>query len=169
MAKSFPDWNKMIIFTYNKLKQIHHIMKNVINTEKISQVDFINGRNGQYRAIVKVQAGFMSVVDDLGILSKWESGAQWKSAIQVFRNFKKGALQTIEFQAEGSKNWITVFARKGNKIVLMDTQLFLDMKVGDINQDWTNTNLYSQTNYTLAGAKTWADNAFVENNVLEVA
>lgn len=144
-------------------------MKNVINTEKISQVDFINGRNGQYRAIVKVQAGFMSVVDDLGILSKWESGAQWKSAIQVFRNFKKGALQTIEFQAEGSKNWITVFARKGNKIVLMDTQLFLDMKVGDINQDWTNTNLYSQTNYTLAGAKTWADNAFVENNVLEVA
>lgn len=169
MAKSFPDWNKMIIFTYNKLKQIHHIMKNVINTEKISQVDFINGRNGQYRAIIKVQAGFMSVVDDLGILSKWESGAQWKSAIQVFRNFKKGALQTIEFQAEGSKNWITVFARKGNKIVLMDTQLFLDMKVGDINQDWTNTNLYSQTNYTLAGAKTWADNAFVENNVLEVA
>jgi len=169
MAKSFPDWNKMIIFTYNKLKQIHHIMKNVINTEKISQVDFINGRNGQYRAIVKVQAGFFTVVDDLGILSKWESGAQWKSAIQVFRNFKRGALQTIEFQAEGSNNWITVFARKGNKIVLMDTQLFLDMKVGDINQDWSNTNLYSQTNYALANAKTWADNAFVENNVLEVA
>lgn len=140
-------------------------MKNIINTEKINQVDFINGRNGQFRAVVKVQAGFFTVVDDLGILSNWESGAQWKSAIQVFRNFKKGALQTIEFQAEGSKNWITVFAKKGNKIVLMDTELFLEMRVGDINQDWTNTNLYSQANYNAANAKTWADKAFIFNEV----
>jgi hypothetical protein len=140
-------------------------MKNIINTEKISQVDFINGRNGQFRAVVKVQAGFFTVVDDLGILSNWESGAQWKSAIQVFRNFKKGALQTIEFQAEGTKNWITVFAKKGNKIVLMDTELFLEMRVGDINQDWSNTNLYSQTNYQMAKATTWADKAFILNEV----
>jgi hypothetical protein len=45
----------------------------------------------------------------------------------------------------------------------MDTQLFLDMEVGDINQNWSNSNLYSQTNYALAGAKTWADKAFVSN------
>ncbi len=135
----------------------------IFNTERINQVDFIQSRNGQFRAIVKVQAGFLTVVDDLGIQCKWESGAQWKSAIQVFTNFKKGALQTIQFKAEGSDNWLTVFARKGNKIVLMDTDLFLTMKVGDINQNWSNTNLYSQTNYALAGAKTWADYAFISH------
>jgi hypothetical protein len=64
--------------------------KTIFNTERINQVDFIQGRKGTFRAIVKVQAGFMTVVDDLGIQCKWESGAQWKSAIQVFRNFKKG-------------------------------------------------------------------------------
>ena len=135
----------------------------IFNSERINQVDFIQDRKGEYQAIVKVQAGFMTTVDDLGIKCKWESGPQWKRAINVFRNFKKGALQTIQFKAEGTDTWLTVFARKGNKIVLMDTQLFLDMEVGDINQNWSNSNLYSQTNYALAGAKTWADKAFVSN------
>lgn len=135
----------------------------IFNSEKINQTDFIQDRNGEYRAVVKVQAGFLTVVDDLGIQCNWKTGQQWKRAIDVFQNFKKGALQTIQFKAEGSDNWLTVFARKGNKIILMDKQLFLDMKVGDINQNWSNTNLYSQTNYSNAGAKTWDDNAFVTN------
>jgi hypothetical protein len=135
----------------------------IINTEKIYEVDFIQGRKGLYRAVIKVQAGFMVVVDDIGIENNW--GRQdWNKAIDVFRNFKKGALQTIQFKAEGSTHWTTVFAKKGTKIVLMDTQLFLDMEVGDINQNWTNTNLYSQKNYQAAGAKTWADKAFVLNH-----
>jgi hypothetical protein len=142
--------------------------KQIINSERINQVDFIQDRKGEYQAIVKVQAGFMTTVDDLGIKCKWESGPQWKRAINVFRNFKKGALQTIQFKAEGSDNWLTVFARKGNKIVLMDTQLFLDMEVGDINQNWSNSNLYSQTNYRLCNAKTWADKAFVNNTPEDV-
>jgi len=142
--------------------------KQIINSERINQVDFIQDRKGEYQAIVKVQAGFMTTVDDLGIKCKWESGPQWKRAINVFRNFKKGALQTIQFKAEGSDNWLTVFARKGNKIVLMDEQLFLDMEVGDINQNWSNSNLYSQTNYRLCNAKTWADKAFVNNTPADV-
>ena len=143
-------------------------MKNLFfNSERISAVDFIQGRQGQYRAIVKVKAGFMSTIDDLGITSNWESGARWKSALSVFKSFKKGALQTIEFKAEGSENWLTVFARSGNKVKLMDEQMFMTMQVGDINQDWSNTNLYSQTNYALAGAKTWADLAFALNESKE--
>jgi hypothetical protein len=134
----------------------------IFNSERIGQCTFIQGRQGQYRAIVKVQAGFMTVVEDLGIKANW--GRQsWNSAMDVFRNFKRGALQTIEFKAEGSDTWLTVFARSGNKIKLMDTDMFLAMEVGDINQDWSKTNLYSQTNYRLAGAKTWADKAFVSN------
>jgi len=109
-----------------------------------------------------VQAGFLTVVDDLGVQANWQSGPEWKRAIDVFRGFKKGALQTIQFRAEGTTTWLTVFARKGNKIILMDTDLFLTMKVGDINQNWSNTNLYSQRNYAMAGAKTWADKAFVK-------
>jgi hypothetical protein len=139
-------------------------MKNqIINLEGINQVDFIGSSKGVFRAIVKVQAGFMTVVDDLGIQAGWRTGAQWKKAIDVFRGFKKGALQTIQFKATDSDSWLTVFARKGNKVILMDTELFLTMKVGDINQDWSNTNLYSQANYRAAGAKSWADKAFVEN------
>lgn len=134
----------------------------IFNAERISQVDFIQGRKGEYRAIVRVHAGFMTVVEDHGIRANW--GRQsWNSAMDVFRGFKKGALQTIEFRADGSETFITVFARSGNKIKLMDSDMFLAMEVGDINQDWSNTNLYSQTNYGLAGAKTWADKAFVKN------
>jgi len=134
----------------------------IINSEKISQVEFISDRKGEYRAIVKVQAGFMTVVEDLGIQNNW-GRQQWNRAIDVFRGFKKGALQTIEFKAEGSNTWLTVFAKAGNKIKLMDYQLFKDMEVGDINQNWSRTNLYSQTNYALYKAKTWADKAFVVN------
>ena len=137
--------------------------KQIINSEKISQVEFINDRKGEYRAIVKVKAGFVTVVEDLGIQNKW-SKQQWNSAIDVFRNFKKGALQTIEFKAKGSDTWLTIFAKAGNKIKLMDYQLFIDMEVGDINQNWHNTNLYSQNNYAICKAKTWADKAFVVNS-----
>ncbi len=136
--------------------------KQIINSERINQVEFIKNRKGLYRAIVKVKAGFMTIVDDMGIQNKW-GRQQWNKAIDVFRGFKKGALQTIEFKAEGSDTWLTVFAKAGNKVKLMDYQLFLDMEVGDINQNWSNTNLYSQTNYALCNAKTWADKAFVAN------
>ena len=124
----------------------------IFNTNNINEVDFIQGRNGDYRAVVKVRAGFMTVVDKPGA-----------SAIGVFRGFKKGALQSIQFRAEGTEHWLTIFARKGKNVILMDKQMFMDMEVGDINQDWYNSNLYSQTNYTLAGAKTWADKAFITN------
>lgn len=134
----------------------------IFNSERINQVDFIQGRKGQFRAVIKVQAGFMTIVDDLGIQANWGRQA-WNSAMDVFRGFKKGALQTIEFKAEGSNHYLTVFARSGNKIKLMDTEMFLAMEVGDINQNWSSTNLYSQNNYKMAGAKTWASKAFVSN------
>ena len=124
----------------------------IINTNNISEVDFIQGRKGEYRAIVKCRAGFMTVCENAG-----------SSAIDMFRGFKKGSLQSIQFKAKDSDNWLTVFARKAKKVVLMDKQMFMDMEVGDINQNWSDTNLYSQTNYTMCKAKTWMDKAFVMN------
>ena len=135
----------------------------IINKTKISQVNFIQDRPGQFRAIVKVSAGFMTVVNDLGLECKWQGGARWKRAIDVFRSFKKGAIQTIEFKADGTETWLHVFAKAGTKIKFMDDQLFMDIEVGDINQNWTNTNLYDQAQYRIVNAKTWASKVFVNN------
>lgn len=138
-------------------------MSHIINTTGIHMTDFIQDRPGEYRAIVKVSAGFLTIAGDLGLDANWSTGPQWKRAIQVFRSFKKGALQTIQFKAEGTNTWLHVFAKKGNKVVLMDSQMFEDMEVGDINQDWSNTNLYNSNQYRLVNSKTWASKAFVMN------
>lgn len=116
----------------------------------LSVVDFIQGRKGTYQAIVKVQAGFMTA---------YEVGSELPS----LNRWKKGALQTLQFQPEGSKAWLTIFARKGTKIVLADKELLETIEVGTINQLFYNTNLYSQAQYEAVNAKTWADKAFLQN------
>jgi hypothetical protein len=116
----------------------------------LSVVDFIQGRKGTYQAIVKVQAGFMTA---------YEVGSELPS----LNRWKKGALQTLQFQPEGSKSWLTIFARKGTKIVLADKELLETIEVGTINQLFYNTNLYNQDQYKAVNAKTWADKAFSQN------
>jgi hypothetical protein len=133
----------------------------IVIEKSINRTDFIKGE-GTYRAIVKVQAGFMTVVDDLGIQANWGK-KQWNKGIDVFRNFKKGALQSIQFQPEGSSNWLTVFAKTGTKIKLIDNAILSEITVGDINGSWYNTNLYNQSQYRAVGAETWASMAFVKN------
>jgi hypothetical protein len=133
----------------------------IVIDRAISRCNFIKGE-GTYRAIVKSKAGFMTTVDDLGVVANW-SRKEWLRGIDVFRDFKKGALQSIQFQAEGSKHWLTVFAKVGTKIKLIDDAILADMNVGDINQNWSNTNLYNQYQYQAVGAKTWADKAYVKN------
>jgi putative heme degradation protein len=135
----------------------------VVVDKGINRTDYIQNQKGQYRAIVKVKAGFMTVVDDLGIQANWGK-QQWNKPIEVFRGFKRGALQSIQFRAEGTSAWLTVFARTGNKVKVADDELLADMNIGDINQDWSRSNLYNMTQYQLVGAKTWADKAFVKNS-----
>ena len=134
----------------------------VVIDKSLNRTDYINNQEGEYRAIVKVQAGWMTVVDDLGLQANWGK-KQWNSARDVFRNFKKGALQTIQFKAKGSTHWLTVFSRTGNKVKLIDNALLASLEVGDINQNWSNSNLYNQYQYQAVGAKTWADKAYVKN------
>ena len=135
----------------------------VVVDKGINRTDYIQNQKGQYRAIVKVKAGFMTVVDDLGIQANWGK-QQWNKPIEVFRGFKRGALQSIQFRAEGTSAWLTVFARIGNKVKVADDELLADMNIGDINQDWSRSNLYNMAQYQLVGAKTWADKAFVKNS-----
>jgi hypothetical protein len=83
-------------------------------------------------------------------------------------NYEKGALQTVEFKAEDSDFWLTVFARVGKKIKLVDLSILEGLKVGTINQLWLNTELYSQEQYKVVNAKSWDSKAYVMNEVVEM-
>ena len=81
----------------------------------------------------------------------------------LLSSWKKGSLQTIQFMAEGGQYWLTVFARKGKKIVVIDEDILEGLTVGTINQYFIDTNLYSQKQYAYVNAKSWASKAFVMN------
>lgn len=134
-------------------------MNNIINVTGVNQVEFINGRKGEFRAVVKCRAGFFTVVD---LKDRFKTGAG------VLNNFKKGALQTVEFKPEGTENWLTVFALKGKKVMLIDSEILAELEVGTINCNFLNTNLYSQAQYAAVKARTWACKAFVMNEPKEV-
>ncbi len=139
-------------------------MTNIINTTKLNTVDFIKGNKGKFRVIVKVKAGYTTVVES----PEWMNESFSKNPSLVLGQYKKGALQTVEFQAEGSKYWLTVFARVGKKIKLVDVDILKGLEVGTINQLWSNTELYSQSQYSVVNAKSWASKAYVMNEVVEL-
>lgn len=136
-------------------------MKNttIINTIGLNTVNFIKGNKGQFRVVSKVKAGFMSVVEFNSHVNETFSN----DPSQVLGWFKKGAIQTVEFKAEGSEYWLTVFARVGKKIKLVDEDMLKGLKVGVVNPLWFGTELYSQTQYQSVKAKTWDSFAFVMN------
>jgi len=133
--------------------------KNTINTDikvldkSIQIVDFIKGNVGTFKAIVKVQDGFMTTV----------SNNRWENIYDVFSSFKKGALQTIEFIPEGTNIYLTVFAMKGKKCLIMDRDLAEMITVGDVNSTWSSTNLYSLEQYKEVKANSWISKVFVVN------
>ena len=115
---------------------------------------------GKYRVITKCQAGFM-------ITSVKEA----KSAIDVFRSYKIKAVHSIarimDVKGVGERDFM-VYARTGKK-VWIEEEMLAQMTVGDINQDLHNTALYNQYQYQAVNAKTWADKAYVMNDVKEIA
>jgi hypothetical protein len=116
----------------------------------LTVVDFIGGRKGIFQAITKVPAGFMvayEIGSDIPSLNRW----------------KKGALQSIQFKAEGANHWMTVFAKKGTKVILLDERIAETVEVGTINSLFYNTNLMDHNQYKAVNAKTWADRVFVMN------
>jgi len=120
------------------------------NIKGLTVVYYIGEDKGLFQAIVKLPAGFYTAYEigcELPSLNRW----------------KKGALQTIQFQPEGSKHWVTVFAKKGTKVVLLDEKLAEKIEVGTINQLFYNTNLMDHNQYKAVNAKTWADKAFLLN------
>ena len=120
------------------------------NIKDLTVVNWIGDREGIFQAIVKVPAGFMSA---------YEIGSE----VPSLNRWKKGALQSIQFKAEGTNHWLTVFARKGTKVVLMDLKIAEQLEVGTVNYLFYNTNLMDQGQYQAMRAKTWADKVFLLN------
>jgi len=123
-------------------------MINTIQSLKI--VSVIGDRKGCFQAITKTPAGYM-VAHELG------------SELPSLNRWKKGTLQTLQFKREGSPAWLTVFAKKGNKVMVIDRALAEQLEVGTVNQLFYNTNLMDQIQYRAVKAKTWADKVFVLN------
>lgn len=72
-------------------------------------------------------------------------------------------MATIEFKANDASHFLTVFAMKGKKCVLIDEDILKGLTVGTINQYWSETNLYSQMQYSIVNAQNWASKAFMMN------
>ena len=137
-------------------------MTNLVNISGINTVNVLSAYSkGKFRTIVKCPAGFMTITDS----RDWDNGYHMTYPESIITRYKKGALQTVEFCPDGGDYYLTVFARKGNKIVLIDNTILGNLTVGTINQLYSNTNLYNQTQYSAVGAKTWADRAYVPYQV----
>ena len=134
--------------------------QNIINIIGINTVSFIKGRKGQFRAVVKTKAGYLTIVD----FHKWDHERYSNNPASILDSFNKGSLQTVEFKPEGDNNsWLTIFARKGKKIVVIDQDILRNLKVGTINPMFHDTNLYSQEQYKAVNAQTWDSYGFIMN------
>ena len=127
-------------------------------------VDIIsNYTEGKFRMIVKTKLGMTCVdardFDNPRIMANPEC---------AISGYKANALQTVQFQPEGSEFWLTVFSRTGKRVKLIDESILANLTVGTINGMFYNTNLMDMQQYKLVGSSSWASMAFVENKV-EVA
>jgi hypothetical protein len=138
----------------------------LLDSKNINTCDFLSGYSaGKFRFITKCRAGFLTISDS----RDFDNAHYMARPESLISGFKKGALQTVQFNPEGTDIWLTVFAKNGKKIPVIDQAILADLSVGTVNSYWLNTALYNQHQYTAVGAKTWASKAFVMNETEAVA
>ncbi len=140
-------------------------MVNLINTTNVRTVNFIDGRKGSFRHIVKCKAGYPSCNE---VRFERDNKMYCENPGELLKTYKRGALLTIEFNPEGTDHWLTVFARVGKKVKFMDEAIMKDLEVGTINSLFDNTNLMDINQYKAVNSKTWSDKAFVSNVIAGV-
>ena len=142
-------------------------MTKLINTiQDIMTVNILDQfTKGEFRHIVKTKLG-MTCVD----ARDFDNVRMNEHPESIISGYKRGALQTVEFKAEGSDIWLTVFSRTGKKVKLMDEAIMRDLTVGTINGMFDSTNLMDMNQYRAVNSKSWASMAFVmnENKVEEL-
>ena len=135
-------------------------MKKLINTiQDIMTVNILDQyEGGEFRHIVKTKLG-MTCVD----ARDFDNVRMNKFPESIISGYKRGVLQTVQFKAEGSDTWLTVFSRTGKKVKLIDETILRNLTVGTINSMFDNTNLMDQNQYRAVNSKTWASMAFIMN------
>jgi hypothetical protein len=133
---------------------------------ELHTVDYITEYTdgGKFRFITKTKAGWMTTSD----LRDKENEFYIKNLNGLLTRFVEGALQTIQFCPEGGDYYLTVFAKVGKKVKLIDEAILRDIEVATINEYFSKTNLMNQDQYRMVNAKTWVDKAFVMNEYTEV-
>jgi len=116
--------------------------------------------SGKFRMVVKTRLG-MTVCD----ARDFDNPRIMANPECAISGYKKGALQTVQFQPEGSDYWLTVFSRTGKKVKLIDETILVNLTVGTINSMFYNTNLYNYAQYKAVNSSTWADYAYQQNQV----
>jgi len=135
-------------------------MAKLINTTGINTVNYLaDYSKGKFRMISKTRAGWITSSD----CRLFENDRLLKYPEAIISGYKKGALLSVEFCPDGMDFYITVFARQGNKIKIIDETILAALTVGTINQLFYNTNLYSQNQYEVVKAKTWDSSGYIMN------
>lgn len=116
--------------------------------------------SGKFRMVVKTRLG-MTVCD----ARDFDNPRIMANPECAISGYKKGTLQTVQFQPEGSDYWFTVFSRTGKKVKLIDETILVNLTVGTINSMFYNTNLYNYEQYKAVNSSTWADYAYQHNQV----
>lgn len=141
------------------IKLSHKLAKELIITDILSQYG-----QGQFRWVVKTRIG-MTVTDSRA----FENPRICADPAAAISSHKKGALQTVQFKPDGADYWLTIFSRIGKRVKLIDEAILATLRVGVINNMFSNTNLMDMTQYKLVGASTWASWAFVQNREAQEA
>jgi hypothetical protein len=106
---------------------------------------------GTYRVITQCRAGFMV-----------SSDVECDRPIQAFRAYKAKAIASIAWINPATGTPVIVYARRGKKVWASES-LLVDIEVRDINQDLSDTGLYSQEQYKAVNSTSWASKAYVMN------
>lgn len=147
------------------MRQIKNSELIIVGNEKLMLTDILSEHTvGKFRMIVKTKLG-MTCVD----ARDFDNPRLMENPECIISGYKKGALQTVQFQPEGSDYWLTVFSRTGKVVNLIDESILVNLTVGTINQLYYNTNLYNQYQYKAVNSKTWASMAYKMNEEVEVA
>ena len=137
----------------------------IVGNRDMMLVDILSQyASGKFRMVVKTRLG-MTCVDS----RDFDNPRIMANPECAISGYKKGALQTVQFQPEGSDIWLTIFSRTGKKVKLIDESILVNLTVGTINSMYYNTNLYDHHQYKAVNSKSWASMAYKMNEEVEVA
>ena len=137
----------------------------IVGNRDMMLVDILSKyESGKFRMVVKTRLG-MTCVDS----RDFDNPRIMANPECAISGYKKGALQTVQFNPSGTDIWLTIFSRTGKKVKLIDESILVNLTVGTINSIYYNTNLYDHHQYKAVNSKSWASMAYKMNEEVEVA